>query len=75
MIWLIGCKGMLGTEVSNQFDKNDFEWIGLSKWECSYMNDINIIDFVRSSLIPELEGNRLESCYNNYIKNKNADKK
>ena len=40
-----------------------------------YKDDINIIDFVRSSLIPELEGNRLESCYNDYIKNKNADKK
>jgi dTDP-4-dehydrorhamnose reductase len=31
MIWLIGCKGMLGTEVSNQFDKNNFEWIGTDR--------------------------------------------
>lgn len=40
-----------------------------------YKDDINIIDFVRSSLIPELEGNRLESCYKDYIKNKNTDRK
>ena len=31
MIWLIGCKGMLGTEVSNQFDKNNFDWIGTDR--------------------------------------------
>ena len=27
--------------VEPNINKNDFEWIGLSKWECSYMNDIN----------------------------------
>ena len=31
MIWLIGCKGMLGTEVSNQFDKNNFDWVGTGR--------------------------------------------
>lgn len=31
MTWLIGCKGMLGTEVSNQFDKNNFDWIGTDR--------------------------------------------
>lgn len=28
MIWLIGCKGMLGTEVGRQLTENNIKWIG-----------------------------------------------
>lgn len=28
MIWVIGCKGMLGTEVCRQLEKNKLAWIG-----------------------------------------------
>ncbi len=28
MIWLIGCKGMLGTEVAEVLNKNNLSWIG-----------------------------------------------
>ena len=28
MIWLIGCKGMLGTEIARQFSENQMEFVG-----------------------------------------------
>ena len=28
MIWLIGCKGMLGTEIARQFKENNIEYTG-----------------------------------------------
>lgn len=31
MIWVIGCKGMLGTEVCRQLEKNKLAWIGSGK--------------------------------------------
>ncbi len=31
MIWLIGCKGMLGTEVSRQLDSAKLPWVGTDK--------------------------------------------
>lgn len=31
MIWLIGCKGMLGTEVSRQLTESNFSWIGTDR--------------------------------------------
>ncbi|MCR4949649.1 MAG: dTDP-4-dehydrorhamnose reductase [Treponema sp.] len=31
MIWLIGCKGMLGTEVGRQLDENKMPWVGTDK--------------------------------------------
>ncbi len=31
MIWLIGCKGMLGSEVAKQLDENKLPWIGTDK--------------------------------------------
>ena len=31
MIWLIGCKGMLGQEVARQLDENNYHWVGTDK--------------------------------------------
>ena len=31
MIWLIGCKGMLGTEVARQLDEKKAHWVGTDK--------------------------------------------
>lgn len=31
MIWLIGCKGMLGTEVAKQLEENNLPWVGTDK--------------------------------------------
>ena len=31
MIWLIGCKGMLGSEVARQLDQNKYHWVGTDK--------------------------------------------
>ena len=31
MIWLIGCKGMLGSEVARQLDQNKYNWVGTDK--------------------------------------------
>lgn len=38
MIWLIGCKGMLGTEVSKQLEKAKLNWIGTDR-------DVDISDY------------------------------
>ena len=37
MIWLIGCKGMLGSEVARQLTQNNINWIGTDK-------DVDITD-------------------------------
>ena len=31
MIWLIGCKGMLGSEVAKQLDEKKLPWIGTDR--------------------------------------------
>lgn len=31
MIWLIGCKGMLGSEIARQFEENKIEYIGTDR--------------------------------------------
>jgi len=31
MIWLIGCKGMLGSEVAKQLEENKLPWVGTDK--------------------------------------------
>ena len=31
MIWLIGCKGMLGSEVARQLDEKKYHWVGTDK--------------------------------------------
>jgi len=31
MIWLIGCKGMLGSEVSKQLEENKLPWVGTDR--------------------------------------------
>lgn len=38
MIWLIGCKGMLGTEVANQLKQNNISFIGTD-------SEVDITDF------------------------------
>ena len=48
MIWLIGCKGMLGTEVSNQLDKNNFSWIGTDR-EVDIINYESLEDFANKN--------------------------
>ena len=48
MIWLIGCKGMLGTEVSNQIDKNNFSWIGTDR-EVDITNYESLEDFANKN--------------------------
>ena len=48
MIWLIGCKGMLGTEVSNQLDKNNFSWIGTDR-EVDITNYESLEDFANKN--------------------------
>src|SRR5574344_832067 len=37
MIWLIGCKGMLGTEVGRQLTANNIAWVGTDR-------DVDITD-------------------------------
>ena len=48
MIWLIGCKGMLGTEVSNQLEKNNFSWIGTDR-EVDITNYESLEDFANKN--------------------------
>ena len=31
MIWLIGCNGMLGTEVSRQLKENNIDFVGTDR--------------------------------------------
>lgn len=45
MIWLIGCKGMLGTEVAKQLDENKLPWVGTDK-EVDITNPQALEDFV-----------------------------
>lgn len=45
MIWLIGCKGMLGSEVSKQLEENKLPWVGTDK-EVDITNPQALEDFV-----------------------------
>ena len=45
MIWLIGCKGMLGSEVAKQLDENKLPWVGTDK-EVDITNPQALEDFV-----------------------------
>ena len=47
MIWLIGCKGMLGSEVARQLDQNKYHWIGTDK-EVDITNREALSDFEKS---------------------------
>lgn len=47
MIWLIGCKGMLGTEVSRQLEANKMPWIGTDR-EVDITNPQALEDFAKS---------------------------
>ena len=62
MIWLIGCKGMLGTEVSNQLEKNNFSWIGTDR-EVDITNYESLEDFANKN-----SGNLFPICHKFYQK-------
>ena len=47
MIWLIGCKGMLGTEVAKQLDQNKYHWVGTDK-EIDITDADALMSFVKS---------------------------
>ena len=44
MIWLIGCKGMLGSEVAKQLDEKKLPWVGTDK-EVDITNPQALLDF------------------------------
>ena len=47
MIWLIGCNGMLGTEVAKQLDQNKYHWVGTDK-EIDITDSDALMSFVKS---------------------------
>lgn len=47
MIWLIGCKGMLGSEIAKQLDENKLHWIGTDK-EVDITNPQALSDFAQA---------------------------
>lgn len=47
MIWLIGCKGMLGSEIARQLDEKKLPWIGTDK-EVDITNPQALADFADS---------------------------
>lgn len=47
MIWLIGCKGMLGSEVAKQLDENKLPWVGTDK-EVDITDSQSLFDFENS---------------------------
>ena len=61
MIWLIGCKGMLGTEVSNQLDKNNFSWIGTDR-EVDITNYESLEDFANKNSSSDNKINWIINC-------------
>ncbi len=44
MIWLIGCKGMLGSEVAKQLDEKKLPWVGTDR-EVDITNSQALFDF------------------------------
>ena len=47
MIWLIGCKGMLGSEVAQQLDEKKYNWVGTDK-EVDITDADALMNFVKS---------------------------
>ena len=47
MIWLIGCKGMLGSEVARQLDEKKYNWVGTDK-EVDITDADALMNFVKS---------------------------
>ena len=47
MIWLIGCKGMLGSEVARQLDEKKYNWVGTEK-EVDITDADALMNFVKS---------------------------
>ncbi|MCR5188539.1 MAG: dTDP-4-dehydrorhamnose reductase [Treponema sp.] len=47
MIWLIGCKGMLGSEIAKQLDEKKLPWVGTDK-EVDITNSQALTDFADS---------------------------
>ena len=44
MIWLIGCKGMLGSEVAKQLDEKKLPWVGTDS-EVDITDPQALVDF------------------------------
>ena len=44
MIWLIGCKGMLGSEVAKQLEEKKLPWVGTDK-EVDITDPQALLDF------------------------------
>lgn len=47
MIWLIGCKGMLGSEIARQLEENKLIWVGTDQ-EVDITNPDDLISFAKS---------------------------
>ena len=50
MIWLIGCKGMLGSEIARQFEGNKIEYVGTDR-EVDFTDYTSIQNFSRDKKI------------------------
>lgn len=50
MIWLIGCKGMLGSEIARQFEENKIEYVGTDR-EVDFTDYTSIQNFSRDKKI------------------------
>lgn len=49
MIWLIGCKGMLGSEIARQLSENNFEYIGTDR-EVDITNYDSLLNFFNNNI-------------------------
>lgn len=50
MIWLIGCKGMLGSEIARQFEENKIEYVGTDR-EVDFTDYTSIQNFSKDKKI------------------------
>ena len=50
MIWLIGCKGMLGSEIARQLEENKIDFVGTDR-EVDFTNSQACEDFVKDKQI------------------------
>lgn len=50
MIWLIGCKGMLGSEIARQFEENKIEYVGTDR-EVDFTDYTSIQNFSNDKII------------------------
>ena len=50
MIWLIGCRGMLGTEVARQLDERKIDFVGTDR-EVDFTDEKSTAEFVEGKKI------------------------